>query len=164
MLWAWSRYTRHTRCLSLPWLMYSVLVTSPGLCPRPAPSYITRVPHNTRHCGYTFTLALWWRWNLLLTPSYDTQWGQIINGPNEDILVSTDNGTVMRKSCRNELADLSWFSHHLSPGLCELESPVISWHFVADSFLQAIFANIYFSKVQKCLYPILQVSFFCEHT
>ena len=29
---------RHTRCLSPG---NSVLVTSPGLCPRPAPSYIT---------------------------------------------------------------------------------------------------------------------------
>ena len=148
-----------THGVSPPWPMYSVLVTSPGLCPRPAPSYITRGPHNTRTAA---TLLLWpcavtletW----LLTPSCDTQWGQIINGPNEDILVSTDNGTVMRKSCRNELADLSWFSHHFSPGLCELESAVISRHFVADSFLQAIFANIYFSKVQKCLHPILQVS------
>ena len=165
MLWAWSRYTRHTRCLSL----------SPGWCilywwlplaSAPAPPHLTSRGSRTIP-GTAATLLLWPcgdARNLLLTPSYDTQWGQIINGPNEDILVSTDNGTVMRKSCRNELADLSWFSHHLSPGLCELESPVISWHFVADSFLQAIFANIYFSKVQKCLYPILQVSFFCEHT
>ena len=101
---------------------------SPGWCilywwlplaSAPAPPHLTSLGSRTIP-GTAATLLLWPcgdAGNLLLTPSYDTQWGQIINGPNEDILVSTDNGTVMRKSCRNELADLSWFSHHLSPGV-----------------------------------------------
>ena len=52
--WHWSPHT-----VSLSWRMYSVLVTSPGLCPRPAPSYITQQPAQYQPClGYTPTLTM----------------------------------------------------------------------------------------------------------
>ena len=52
--WHWSPHT-----VSLSWQMYSVLVTSPGLCPRPAPSYITQQPAQFHPClVYTPTLAM----------------------------------------------------------------------------------------------------------
>ena len=62
----------------------------------------------------------------------------------------------------NELADLSWFSHHLSPGVCELESAVISRHFVADSFLQQYLPTYILAKC-KNVFILYCKSVFCEH-
>ena len=53
---------------------------------------------------------------------------------------------------------MSWQIYHrflTDSALCELECGVISQTFVADSFLQPIFVDIYFNKVQKCLDPAL---------